>query len=100
MTAVPPGLRPAVGAELERLVAGELPHLLTWVRDYGDDGATLVPQPDAIWDHPGTDAVLTVDGSWALALPLWTTQESPSDLSAHVTVSADGTVTIEDVHVL
>jgi hypothetical protein len=33
-------------------------------------------------------------------VPLWTTDESPSDLSAELTVRPDGVVTLDDVHVM
>jgi hypothetical protein len=33
-------------------------------------------------------------------VPLWTTDESPSDLSAEVDVTPDGIATITGVHVL
>lgn len=39
------------------------------------------------------------DGGWALDLPLWTTEESPSDLTVSITVALDGTVTIDDLRV-
>ena len=73
--------------------------MLLWVRRYGPRGATLVPQPDEIFEHRFTDAIETVQGGWALDLPLWTTEESPSDLTASLTVAADGTVTIDDIRV-
>lgn len=74
--------------------------MLVWVHDYGDDGAVLVPQPDEIWTHPWSDALLGVDGTWSIVVPLWTEDEAPSDLSAEVFVSADGTAILYDVHVL
>ena len=39
--AVPEALRPAVREQLDRLVAGDLPDLLTWVRRYGRKGAAV-----------------------------------------------------------
>lgn len=100
MSSLPEHLRPAVVAELGRLVRGERPDLLLWVHRYGAHGATLVPQPDDIFDHRLAGAVETVHGGWALDLPLWTNEESPSDLTVSLTVAADGTVTIDDVRML
>ena len=100
MTAVPVELREAVARQLGRLVRGEMPDLLHWVNSYGPNGAVLVEQPDAIWDHRFTDAVRTDDGGWHLVLPLFTEAESPSDLSAEVTVDSMGNATVRDVHVL
>jgi hypothetical protein len=39
-------------------------------------------------------------GGWHLVVPLWTTDESPSDLSAELLIAPDGVATIHDVHVL
>jgi hypothetical protein len=89
-----------VREQLDRLAAGDFPDLMTWVRRYGRDGAMLVRQPDAIWEHPRSTAVQTDEGGWHVVLPLWTTNESPSDLSAEVLVAADGTAVVHDVHVL
>lgn len=96
---VPLHLRAAVAAELERLVQGDRPDLLTWVREYGAHGATLITQPPEIFDHRYTGVVEMTAGGWALDLPLWTTEESPSDLTAGVTVTADGSVTLDGVRV-
>lgn len=52
------------------------------------------------WSHPYTDAVRTNDGGWQVGLPLWTADESPSDLSAEVLVAPDGTAVVYSVHVL
>lgn len=100
MTSVPKSVRPAVRAVLDALVDGEFPEHLTWVDRYGTTGATLVRQPDTIWEHPGSDALEREDGSYAVTLPLWTVQESPSDLCSQLEVSPDGVVTLADVHVL
>jgi len=97
---VPVELRAAVRSRLERLVAGELPEHLVWVRNYGTSGAALVPQPDLIWEHPGSDTVPTDDGGWHVVVPLFTETESPSDLSAEIVIDATGTATVYDVHVL
>jgi hypothetical protein len=48
---VPDHLRSAIAAELSALERGERPDLLVWVHRYGERGATLVVQPDAIWTH-------------------------------------------------
>jgi len=97
---VPEHLRPTVRKELDALVRGERPDALEWVHAYGDHGATLVRQPDDVWDHPHADAVQTAAGGWHVVVPLWTTSESPSDLSAEVVVAADGSATLHNVHVL
>ncbi|TNM59271.1 hypothetical protein FHN55_21650 [Streptomyces sp. NP160] len=97
---VPEHLRPAIRAELDALVRGERPEQMTWIEEYGDDGATLVDQPEEIWDHEECHVTHEDDGSWTINLPLWTTEESPSDLSAQVDVDASGKATLYDVHVL
>jgi hypothetical protein len=97
---IPIELRPALSQELDRLVRGELPDLLRWVHHYGPNGAVLVPQPDAVWDHPWAGASQTVDGGWHVVVPLFTEAESPSDLSAELRITPDGVVAIENVHVL
>jgi hypothetical protein len=98
--AVPNELRSAIEDQLSRLVRGDLPEMLTWVRNYGQDGAVLIEQPADIWDHRYTDAARTIDGGWHVVVPLWTEQESPSDLSAEIIVTASGAARIHDVHVL
>jgi len=97
---VPIRFRDALRVELEALVVGERPDLLTWVREYGGSGASLVRQPEEIWTHAGTDFEERPDGSAFGVLPLWTADESPSDLSAEFRIDAGGAATIEDVHVL
>jgi hypothetical protein len=89
-----------VAGQLDRLVRGDFPGLLHWVENYGASGAVLVAQPSAIWEHPRTDALRTIDGGWHLVLPMFTEAESPSDLSAEVLIDPDGLATIHDVHVL
>ena len=42
---------------------------------------------------------MTAGGWWAV-VPLWTSAESPSDLSAELEVGTDGEARILDVHVL
>jgi len=100
MAAIPPQLRPAVAHELDRLVRGELPGLLHWVENYHANGAALIAQPSAIWEHPQADAVQTPDGGWHVIVPLFTESKSPSDLSAEVVVDPEGVASIHDVHVL
>lgn len=73
---------------------------MTWVNDYGDVGAVLVTQPEAIWTHDGAHCVERSDGSSSVVLPLWTADESPSDLSAEFEITAGGSVEVTDVHVL
>jgi hypothetical protein len=96
---VPSNLRPAIAAQLSALVEGALPEQLAWVLDYRANGATLVAQPEEIWSHAWTDVIAVGTGGWSVVLPLWTTEESPSDLSAEVFVSPEGEATIRDVHV-
>ena len=93
MSVVPPipmDVRAAVSEQLDRLVKGDLPDLLIWVRRYGQNGATLAVQPTTTFDHSRADAVMTDDGGWHVVVPLFTTEESPSDLSAEVLVDARG----------
>jgi hypothetical protein len=97
---VPEELRPAIGEQLDALVEGQLPGLMTWVRQYGRTGAILVPQPPEIWTHSRTDLIPVATGGWTVVLPLWTTEEAPSDLTAEGFAAADGRVTIHEVHVL
>jgi hypothetical protein len=100
MPAIPKDLRAAVSDQLARLVRGDFPDLLIWVTNYGPNGATLVAQPDAIFDHPRSDAVATPDGGWHVVVPLFTVDESPSDLSAEIVVEPTGEARLTDVHVL
>jgi hypothetical protein len=100
MATVPASVRVAVSDQLDRLVRGEYPDLLTWVERYGNGGATLTAQPDSVFDHPRTDAVAKEGGGWFVVVPLFTTDESPSDLSAEVYVEPTGEARITDVHVL
>lgn len=74
--------------------------MLVWVRDYGASGADLTTQPEAIWDHPLTDFLQREDGTASVVVPLWTTEESPSDLCAEGEITAGGAVELIDVHVL
>jgi len=97
---VPADVRAAVFEQLDRLVRGELPDLLIWVRRSGQNGATLVAEPTTALDHSSADAVMTGDGGWHVVVPLFTTDESPSDLSAEVLVDASGQARIVDVRVL
>ena len=100
MGTIPVEHRTALRAALDELVTGHHPELLTWVRDYGESGAQLVRQPDEMWQHPLTDWLELDDGGASAVLPLWTTDESPSDLSAECEVTCTGNATITDVHVL
>ena len=74
--------------------------MLTWVREYGTDGATLIEQPEDIWSHVQADYIVRDDGSVSVELPLWTTDEAPSDLTAQFDIAADGAARLHDVHVL
>lgn len=100
MATVPDRLRGPIATELRSLVRGDRPELLTWVREYGEHGATLIDQPDAVWTHPDTQVTETSIGGWLVIVPLWTIDEAPSDLSAELEVASDGTATITDVRVL
>jgi hypothetical protein len=100
MGVVPDELRAPIRELLAALVRGDMPNQLTWVRNYGSGGTRLVAQPEAIWTHRFTDVVRRDDGGWHVVLPLWTVDESPSDLSAEVGVGSDGTAEILGVHVL
>ena len=97
---IPDRYRAAVRAELDALVRGERPALLTWVNAYGPSGAVLIVQPEDIWTHPESKVELRHDGTAWGVVPLWTTEECPSDLSAEFEVDAQGGVEIRDVHVL
>lgn len=94
---VPEVYRAAIRAELDALTAGARPELLHWVRAYP---AMLVRQPEEIWTHSESEVVRRDDGTAWGVLPLWTTDESPSDLSAEIEINAEGRVTIHDMHVL
>ncbi|MDQ6948992.1 MAG: hypothetical protein M3256_22710 [Actinomycetota bacterium] len=100
MATIPEPVRDAVSAQLAALVRGDEPGLLTWVRNYGGHPATVVAQPDDIWSHPWSAAIPTDSGGWHVVVPLWTTEESPSDLSAEIIVDADRSAEITGVHVL
>lgn len=100
MAVVPQELRPAIADQLGALVEGSRPDLLVWVRQYGQHGAELIQQPTAIWTHSQTTVTHVTGGGWLVVLPLWTTEESPSDLSAEILVTPDGQATIRDLHVL
>ena len=100
VTTVPQDLRIAIFAQLQALVRGDLPELLTWVQQYKGIGTALVTQPMEIWTHRDTEVTPTRDGGWHVVVPLWTSDESPSDLSAEVTVAPDGRARITSVHVL
>lgn len=100
MTDVPLHLRPAVARALDALVRGDHPELLRWVHAYGAAGTALVAQPEAVWTHPRTQVDRADQGGWHLVLPLWTVDESPSDLSVEATVTPEGVVHLCDLHVL
>jgi hypothetical protein len=63
-------------------------------------GTKLVAQPDEIWSHQWTNYAEREDCSAYGSMPLWTTGQSPSDLSAEFEVTPFGTVSPTDVHVL
>ena len=74
--------------------------MLTWVDAYRASGAVLIEQPEDVWMHPASQVELRQDGTAWGVVPLWTTDEGPSDLSAEFEVDAQGRVEIRDVHVL
>jgi hypothetical protein len=100
MPEIPERRRAALRAALDDLVLGKRPDLMIWVREYGDSGAQLVVQPDDIWTHGWTDYAERPDGTAYGSVPIWTTVESPSDLTAEFEVASDGSVYLTDVHVL
>ncbi|WP_420371467.1 DUF7668 domain-containing protein [Kribbella sandramycini] len=80
------------------MTAREVPEqLLEWVDSYP---AVLIRQPDDVWTHRYTHFLERDDGSITFEIPLWTTDESPSDLTAQIELEADGRIHIYDVHVL
>jgi hypothetical protein len=97
MGVVPEEYRASIRTQLNLLVSGGLPHLLFWVERYP---ASLVAQPDAIWSHGDSEINFRDDGTAWGVLPLWTTDESPSDLSAEIEIAVDGLATITAVRVL
>jgi len=97
MSVVPEQYRDAIQTELDALVGGRRPDLMTWVTAYP---AQLVRQPDLIWSHVESEVVERDDGTAFGVLPLWTTDESPSDLSVEFEIDSQCTVTLSDVHVL
>ena len=98
--AIPERFRASIKDELDALVHGERRELMTWVVQYGDHGAVLIEQPDEIWTHAGSNFVERSDGSAYGLVPLWTTDESPSDLSAEFEIDVHGVARLSDVHVL
>ncbi|GAA1479217.1 hypothetical protein GCM10009623_36630 [Nocardioides aestuarii] len=97
---IPNEIRPALRDELDALARGERPALLTWVENYGHGGAELIRQPEEIWSHPASELQHGSNGSAWGCVPLWTTEESPSDLTAEFEVSSTGKVALTDVRVL
>ncbi|MBC3762191.1 RidA family protein [Quadrisphaera oryzae] len=94
--AVPEHLRAAVFTELEALRRGERPdqhHTVVAVYD----GPVLIEQPDDIWEHPWSEVTTTDEGGWEVAVPLWTTIGSPSELTAIVDVDPEGRATLADI---
>ena len=97
---IPNEIRPALREELDALARGERPALLIWVENYGHGGARLIRQPEEIWSHVTSEVQHRSDGSAWGCVPLWTAEESPSDLTAEFEVGPSGTVTLTDVRVL
>ena len=97
---VPRRRRQALRVALDELVAGRRPEMLTWVRKYGRFGTELLRQPDEIWSHRWTDYAERSDGSAYGSLPLWTIDQSPSDLSVVFEIGADSSAQLTDLRVL
>lgn len=95
--AIPEKYRNAILAELDALVDGERPEMLTWVTAYP---AQLIRQPSLIWSHADSEVIERDDGTAFGVVRLWTAHEAPSDLSAEFEIDRRGAVTISDVHVL
>jgi hypothetical protein len=109
---LPAPARPRIEEIVRRLAAGDIDGLrsegvngldgdpLLWIREYP---AKLVPLPADVWVHPETVTFAYDDRSgWAVVLPLWTTAESPSDLSLEMSVIKRGTgfeFEISSIHV-
>ena len=91
MGVVPERYRDAIRAELDALADGHRPEQMTWVTAYP---AELVRQPDHIWSHGESEVIQRDDGTAFGVLPLWTTDEAPSDLSVEFEVDQHGEVTI------
>jgi hypothetical protein len=96
MGVVPEQYRDAIRAELDALVRGDRPEMMTWVTAYP---ARLVRQPDLIWSDAQAELIERDDGTAYADLPLWTTDESPSDLTVVLEIDSLGTVTISDLRV-
>jgi hypothetical protein len=97
MAVIPEKYRDAIRAELDALAHGDYPELLMWVTAYP---AQLVRQPDLIWSHPESEVLEREDGTAIGVVPLWTTKDAPSDLSAEFEIDRKGSVDIFNVHVL
>ena len=97
MGVIPEEYRDAIRRELDALVDGKRPEMLTWVTAYP---ARFVRQPDLIWSHAESEVIKRADGTAYGVVPLWTADEAPSDLSAELEIDRHGAVTISDVHVL
>jgi hypothetical protein len=105
---IPDPLRPVIADALTKIVAGDEESLRRdgilrnqgdlwlWVREYP---AELVPQPAEIWTHRHSEAGELDDGSgWWVVLPMWTKEESPSDLSLEMTVLSTSQGLQAEVH--
>jgi hypothetical protein len=114
---VPDRWRPVLGALVDRLVAGDYAGLaadgLVWFTDDPTDETvgdfiemypdTLVEMPADGWLYSEHDYNVQDDGSWSAYVPLWTTRESPSDLTMEAVVWDDGvnvTAKISMVHTM
>jgi hypothetical protein len=94
---VPEHLRPAVRAEISALVRGERPDHDGIVEIVYDEPGVLVDPPEAVWAHPACEVSRSDDGGWSIAVPLWTTTDAPSELTALVDVDPSGNATLSDV---
>ena len=94
---IPEKYRDAIRRELDALVHGENLEMLTWVTSYP---ARLVRQPDLIWSHADSEVIERDDGTAFGLVPLWTADETPSDLIMEFEIDRHGAATISDVRVL
>ena len=113
---VPTRFRPSISRVVARLAAGDYEglrrdgtqahpdaDLSMWIRDYGRDGATLIPLPDEAWDSAEAFELDDEPGTWQVVIDLWTEEEGRSDLSMEALVIDDETdplVRVNDIHVM
>jgi len=96
---IPDEVRPVVRQELDALVDGRRPEHLLWVSRYGENGATLVRQPDDLLDHPYADAVRTTVAAGTSWCPCGRPRKHQATFRPR-SWRPDGSATLHDVHVL